>query len=387
MKGSIIERGKSYRLKVSLGKNSQTGRYNSYYETFHGSMPDAQKRLRAILTEHDKGIFIKPTKETMGEYLKVWLTDSITPNLAGNTTNLYAFLCKKHIIPALGNIPLVALKPQQLQRFYAEKKASGLSARTVQLLHVVIHKSLKNACKLGLISRNVAESIDPPKNVRHEMRVMSEADLHLFLEMAYGTGYYALFYTLCFTGMRRNEALALRWSNVDLLLCQLSITQSMEHFYSAVDGERTRFKEPKTEKSRRLIALSPSTVGVLREHRESQEKRRQELGLPLITDDELVFSNWDGSPLLPDSVTQRWRRLARQCGLSGITPHSARHTHASLLLKQGVHAKIVQERLGHASITLTLDLYSHVAPGLQQAAAQKFDDILLPKQKVVSESD
>jgi len=382
MKGSIIERGNALRLKVSLGRNADTGKYESCYETFHGSRKEASKRLRQILTELDKGTFIKPGKATVAEYLGVWLSDNIKPNLAENTFNLYSYICNKYIIPALGNIVLVDLKPQHVQRLYAEKKASGLSNRTVQLIHVVLHKALKNAVKLGLLSRNVDEAVDSPKNNRHEMHVMSETDLHIFLELARSTEYYSLFYALLFTGMRRNEALALRWQDVDLLLCQLSITRSMQHLNSAAKGHRTSFKEPKTEKSRRLIALSPSTVAVLREHYEVQKKQRQALGLQPVTDSDLVFSTWDGNPLRPDSITQAWRRLARRCGLSGVRLHDSRHTHASMLLKQGVHPKIVQERLGHASISTTLDLYSHVSPGMQQAAANKFDDIVLPKVKI-----
>jgi len=266
-----------------------------------------------------------------------------------------------------------------LQHLYSEKQASGLSNRTVQLIHVTLHKSLKNAVKAGLLYRNVAEAVDAPKIQRREMRTMTETDLHVFLEMARDTEYYSLFYTLLFTGMRRNEVLALRWADVDLLLCQLSVTRSMQYLPSETPGNRITFKQPKTVKSRRLIALSPSTVAVLREHREAQNIIKKEIDLLPLTDNELVFSHSDGSPLLPDSVTHAWVKLAKRCGLKGIRLHDARHTHASLLLKQGVHPKIVQERLGHAGIAITLDLYSHVAPGLQQAAANKFDDMVFKR--------
>ena len=156
-----------------------------------------------------------------------------------------------------------------------------------------MHKALKNAVKAGLLSRNVAEAVDRPKVVRHEMKVMNETDLHLFLEMARNTEYYALFYTLLFTGMRRAEALALRWQDVDLLLCQLSVKRSMQYLDKAPIKDRITFKQPKTEKSRRLIALSPSTTAVLREHREIQHKQRMDLKLSLITDTDLVFSHWN----------------------------------------------------------------------------------------------
>ncbi len=146
---------------------------------------------------------------------------------------------------------------------------------------------------------------------------------------------------------------------------------------SATPENRISFKEPKTAKSRRRIDLSPSTSIMLREHKAKQAELRRSLGYLTLSDNDLVFSHYDGSPLLPNSVTHAWTKLARRCGLHGIRLHDARHTHASLLLKQGVHPKIVQERLGHGSIQITLDTYSHVAPGLQKAAANKFDDMLL----------
>ena len=155
----------------------------------------------------------------------------------------------------------------------------------------------------------------------------------------------------------------------------------MQYIGSASPENRISFKEPKTAKSRRLIALSPSTAITLREHQTKQNALRKSLGYPALSNSDLVFSRYDGSPLLPNSITHAWIKLVRRCGLHGIRLHDARHTHASLLLKQGVHPKIVQERLGHAGIAVTLDFYSHVAPGLQQAAANKFDDILLPKNR------
>ncbi len=178
--------------------------------------------------------------------------------------------------------------------------------------------------------------------------------------------------------MRRGELLALRWSDIDLELCQLSVTRSMQYLRTGNHEDRIKFGECKTAKSRRQIALSPSTVGILREHKEDQAKLRETIGLPL-SDDDLAFSHYDGTPLLPNSVTHAWTKLVRRCGLHGIRLHDAKHTHASLMLKQGVHPKIVQERLGHSSIQITLDTYSHVAPGLPQAAANHFDDILMPK--------
>ena len=379
MRGSIVKRGDSYRIRVSLGKDVTTGKYTSYFETFRGGKPEADKRLRELLTALDKGVFVKPVKDTLGEYLKSWLRDYCRPNLSSRTHELYSYICTKHVIPKLGNKRLVDIRPQHLQRLYAEKAESGLSNRTVQLIHVTLHKALKNAVKTGLLFRNAAESVDCPKIQRREMHVMSETDLHLFLEYAKDSPYYTLFYTGLFTGMRRAELLALRWSDIDLELCQIYVNRSMQYIRGDDKKNRIIFREPKTAKSRRLIALSPSTVIALREHKAKDTDLKQSLGYAPPSDADLVFSHYDGSPLLPSSVTHAWIKLVRRCGLHGIRLHDARHTHASLLLKQGVHPKIVQERLGHGSIQITLDTYSHVAPGLQQAAAKKFDDIVLPK--------
>jgi len=181
--------------------------------------------------------------------------------------------------------------------------------------------------------------------------------------------YYVLFYTALFTGMRRSELLALRWQDVDFIFSQVYVSRSL---HVLKDG-KVVFKSPKTASGRRTVALPPSAILLLKEHKEKQALDRAMLGIPL-KDDDLVFSHLEGKPLLPNTVTHAWIKLVRRTGLKGIRLHDARHTHASLMLKQGTHPKIVQERLGHASIQITLDTYSHVAPGLQEAAATRFDE-------------
>jgi len=200
------------------------------------------------------------------------------------------------------------------------------------------------------------------------MQTMAEDDVHAFLEAAKATQYYALFHMALFTGMRRSELLALRWSDVDLLMCQASINRTLHR----LNNGEIIFCETKTAKSKRMVALSPRTCITLREHRDKQAQNRLLMGTTLQESD-LVFSKLDGSPLLPDSVSHAFSVLASRLGLKGIHLHSARHTHATLMLKQGVHPRVVQERLGHASISVTLDVYSHVMPGMQEMAAKGFD--------------
>ena len=163
----------------------------------------------------------------------------------------------------------------------------------------------------------------------------------------------------------------LRWSDVDLLMCTISVSRSI---HQLKNGDYI-FRKTKTTKGRRMIALSPSTVQVLKEHREAVLTERLLLGLKL-KDTDLVFSKYDGSQLRPDTISRAWSSLAKRCCIAAHRLHDARHTHASLMLKQGIHPRIVQERLGHSTISTTLDIYSHVAPGLQEAAARRFDDIV-----------
>jgi integrase len=380
MRGHITKRAEnSYTIVLELGKDPATGKRRQQWVSVKGTKKDAEKRLSEMLHQLDTGTFMKPGKTTVADYLQRWLKDYVWPNLAPRTSEAYESMVRCHLIPALGQIPLTQLKPEHIQRYYTNKLSSQclnchkqMNPRTVRHHHMALHCALEIAVKWGLVSRNVADAVEPPREHRSEMHTMNESDIHTFLEAAKNTDYYALFYLALFTGMRRSELLALRWNDIDLLLCQLSVTRTLQHLrdHSFV------FRQPKTEKGRRLIALTPSTVSVLKEHKDKQTSKILISGASF-KEDELVFSQDDGRPMLPGTVSHAWIKLTNRTGLKGIRLHDARHTHASLMLKQGVHPKIVQERLGHASIQITLDTYSHIAPGLQQAAALRFDQILL----------
>jgi len=359
-----------------------TGKRKQQWIAVRGTKKDAEKRLAELLHQLDSGTFIKPGKTTVAEYLRKWLEDYCRANLAPRTTEGYESIVRCHLIPSLGKIPLTQLKPEHVQSVYSKGLSDGLSHRTIRYIHATLHKSLQTAVKLGMLVRNPTDAVELPRAQHPEMRTMNESDIHIFLEFAKSTPYYALFFMALFTGMRRSELLALRWSDVDLILCQLYVTRALHQLQ---DGSLI-IRQPKTAKGRRLISLSQSTAITLEEHRERQEQIRQNIG-SMLAEDALVFCHEDGSPLLPNSISHAWTKLATRAGLKGIRLHDARHTHASLMLKQGIHPKIVQERLGHASIQITLDTYSHVTPGLQQAAANRFDDIVLLKHQDYSEKE
>ncbi|MBA7662682.1 putative defective protein IntQ [subsurface metagenome] len=223
---------------------------------------------------------------------------------------------------------------------------------------------------MGLLGRNVAEVVDPPRPEQKNMATLVPEDVPQFLEAAHETPYYGLFYTALYTGMRLGELLGLRWCDVDLDMASLSVVQAL-YKRSGV----CRMIKPKSSYSRRRIALSPSLALLLREYKAEQQTQRILLG-KLPADSDLVFSHLDGKPRDPGVVSHTFAKVLKKAGLPHIRFHDLRHTHATLLLKGGIHPKIVSERLGHANIGITLDTYSHVLPGLQERAAERFDEML-----------
>jgi integrase len=381
MRGHITKRGKdSYSIVISSGKDPVTGKYKYRWVSVKGTKKDAEKCLSELLHQLDTGTFVKAGRITLGRYLQRWLQEYARPNLSPRGYERYESVVRVHLIPQLGNIPVTQLTSEQIQRHYTLKLTEGLSSRSVRYQHVVLHKALETAMKWGLLARNVCDGVDVPRARQTEMQTWDEYEIARFLEMARNSRYYALFHTALFTGMRRSELLALQWRDVDFH--QISVNRSLHQLR---DGSYV-FTQPKSVKSRRTIALSPSSVLTLSEHKEEQKGIRAMLGL-LFKDDDLVFSTHEGKPLRPNTVSRAWTAMAAHAGLKVIRLHDARHTHASLMLKQGVHPKIVQERLGHASIQVTLDTYSHVAPGLQEAAAESFDRLVSPRYNGVCENE
>lgn len=330
----------------------------------------AKKRLSELLHQIDTGNYMQPSRTNVADYLTTWLADYVKPNLSPRGYERYESIVRVHLVQATGSIPLTQLRSNHLQKHYSAMLEAGLSPRSVRYDHVVLHKALATALKWGLIARNVADGVDVPRAKRSDMQTWDETEVNQFLEAAKDTQYYPLFYLALFSGMRRSEILALRWQDIDFIYSQVYISRSLHHLK---DGTYI-FTQPKSEKSRRTIALPPSAYLVLQDYRKQKEAEGLLLDTPL-KDTDLAFSAL-GKPLRPNTVSRAWSLLATKAGVKVIRLHDARHTHASLMLKQGIHPKIVQERLGHSTISITLDTYSHVAPGLQEAAAKRFDDAL-----------
>ncbi len=298
-----------------------------------------------------------------------WLP-AIRSSVRASTFESYQLHVRHYILPEIGHLRLQELSPAQLNALYAKLQASGsrtgapLSARTVRLTHVTIRKALQDALRWGYVVRNVATLANPPQARRPEMRTWSAEELRRFLDSIGGDRLQAAYWLAASTGMRRGEVLGLRWSDVDLPAARLQVRQTLVSV-----GYSPTTSEPKTAKGRRQVPLDARTVAVLKEHRRRQLEERLAIGLRASSD--LVFTELDGSPIHPDRFTKHFYALVRAAGLPAIRLHDLRHSWATLALQAGVHPKVVQEQLGHSTIAVTMDTYSHVVPAMQREAVDR----------------
>lgn len=349
-------------------------------QQWHGGFPtrrEAQQELPEILGRLNRGTYIPPSRVTFGQFLlEEWLP-AIESTVRATTLASYRVNITKHVVPALGALPLQKLSPAALNGFYAKllaggrRDGQGLAPKTARNIHVVIHKALADALRWGRVTRNVAEVADPPRVGRRQMNVWAPPELRRFLSHVRDDRLYAAWLLLATTGMRRGEALGLRWQDVDLDAGHTAITQTLV----VVDGKPAT-SEPKTSKGRRQLALDPATVAALREHRKRQLEERMAWG-PAWQDSGLVFTREDGSLIHPEAFADQFLRRASAAGLRRIRLHDLRHSYASAALAAGVHPKVVSERLGHATVSITLDTYSHAIAGLQEEAANRVAAMIL----------
>ena len=347
--------------------------------TAHGSFrtkAEAQAALRRILTEIDSGVFVERTDLTLGEYIiNVWWP-AHRPTIRANTAASYDRVITAHILPGLGSVRLQKLTPAMLTAFYGrmstgeDSKREPLSAKSVRHVHVIVRRALADAVLWGYLSKNPADAAKPPRvDKTKKFKTWTAEQLRRFLDHAAGTGWETLFTLLATTGMRRSEALGLWWSDIDWDNHRLSIVRT----YLNVGG-KPAISEPKTGSSARSISLDIHTIEVLRNHRRQAVEQALATGATM---SEFVFAD-RGIPIKPDRVTRTFTRLAEAAELPHIRLHDLRHTWATLALRNGVHPKVVQERLGHANISTTLNTYSHVTEGMQAQAAEEIANLILP---------
>jgi integrase len=308
---------------------------------------------------------------TVDAFLTAWLRDVASIRLRPRTLRSYEQLARLHILPTIGKLRLNKLTPVHLARLYTQL-AQGSAPRSAGHVHRLLHVALSTAVMWGLLGANPADRVDVPRYVRPEIQALTLEQAKALLSAARNDGLEALFVLALTTGMRQAELLGLKWGDVDLAEGTVQVRRSIYR----VAGKGWVESEPKTARSRRNLVLAAPAVDALRRHRASQAKIRLATGSEWENRD-LVFCNAFGRPLEQSNIrTRSLIPLLKKAGLPPIRFHDLRHSAASLLLAMGVHPKIVQEQLGHSSIAITLDLYSHAMPSLQADAAKRLGDLL-----------
>jgi integrase len=372
MAGHISPRGKDkWLVRVYLGTDAQ-GKRKNHNKTIHGNKKDAEKYLTKVLRERDTGTFVDPSKEYLKDYISSWLETAAKPRVRDKTFRSYKQMVDLYIKPHLGDYKLSQLTPAQIQAMYSKMQENKLSSRTIRYVHTVLRNALEQAVKWGKLYRNPADLVDLPRNEKKERTALTQEEAAKFLQASMLSIHKPLFSLFITTGMRPGEAYGLKWPDVDLENGRITITRVLSR-----TGKQWKLEEPKTPKSRRTIPIPKTVIKDLKEHKKTQAAQILGAEEGEYNNQDFVFADEKGEPLKERNIIARhFKPILKDAGLPDIRLYDLRHTCATLLLKAGENPKIVSERLGHSSINLTLDTYSHVLPDMQKAATEKLEEML-----------
>lgn len=365
----------SWTLWYELPRTSD-GKRRQKTVTVHGSKRDAERELRKIEHGLDTGLYAESTSITLQDYLGRWLEHAKT-SVSARTYQGYESIARVHLVPALGRLRLVKLNPLDIEGFYQgllldgrTDGKGGLSPTSIRHVHTLLHRALAQAVAWRMLTTNPSDFVTPPRVERQEMLVLDEPQTALLLEYARPTRLYVPILLSVTTGMRRGEVLGLRWEDIELDQSKLAVRRSLEQVKDGLNS-----KSPKNGRAR-VVHLPQLTVAALRHQRIEQAERRLQLG-PDYHDEGLMCPRKNGQPWPPNLLSRNFCDfIKRHPNLPQIRFHDLRHTYATLALAKAIHPKVVSEALGHSTIAITLDLYSHVLPSLAAEAAAIFDDIL-----------
>lgn len=332
---------------------------------------EALEKRRVVQNELAQGILATGPQQTVKQFLEYWLEDAYKVSVRTSTYRNSCIIVHKHLIPGLGHIKLQKLTAQQVQSFYAKKLKGGTAASRIKNIHGTLHTALEHARRIKLISMNVCSDVEVPRQVKQEKQPLTPEQARFLLQKVREHRLEGLLTLALATGMREGELLGLHWSDVDLDKGTLRVARTLTY----INGHGSVESEPKTAKSKRNIVLPQFVVETLRRHRMSQLERRLAAGAAWI-DRDLVFPDDDGDFVIAQTLLRRFYKLLQEIGLPRIRFHDLRHSAATLLLSMGVPAKVVQELLGHSTISITMDVYSHVLPSMQKDAMEKMDAFL-----------
>ncbi len=365
--GTITQRKDGrWQAQISIGGGKR--------KTFYGkTRKEVREKLRVAINEQKAGTLILAPNQTLEVYLTYWLEKVAKLTIRPRSYEQYLSVLNAHLIPGLGKIELQKLTFQQVQDFYARLYEEGLAARSINAIHAVLRRALNHAVKHSLVARNVATFASRPTARRYKPQVLTEEQANKLIEAVKGQRIEAFIILALTTAARRSELLALHWDDIDFTLKAMRIERSLTHS----KGRGVYEGETKTEASRRTILLADIAIDVLQEHHVKQNElrlERLESGETWI-DKGLVFCGAEGDYLAFETVRRLFSAALRDASLPHIRLHDLRHSAATLLLVKGVHPKVVQELLGHSNISMTMDVYSHVLPSMQQVVTEKMNDV------------
>lgn len=383
MKGHIRERSVGHWAIIIDLRDPPTGKRKRKWHSFRGTKREAQVECARLISEMKGGTYLEPSKTSFAQFLEHWL-DHAKSQISPRSHERYCEIVRKNIIPALGAVFLNKLRPAQISAAYSKALATGrrdgkggLAPTTVVYMHRLIKQALGQAVRWELLARNVADAVDPPKVERGSLTTYDMTQTVKLLEELSGSRLRlpVLLGVMC--GLRRGEIVALRWGHIDLAAGKMTVAESAEQTAAGV-----RYKPPKSGRGR-TVALSAMVVTQLRQHRLAQAEELLRLGLRQ-SDETFLYTRQDGEPVQPRSLSQMWAELTTT--LPRVRFHDLRHAHATHMLAAGVHPKVASERLGHSRVGITLDLYSHVLPGMQEDAAARVDEAYQIAQKKHAEN-
>lgn len=372
MRGHIRKRGVGYQIVVDIGRDPLTGKRKQKSVGGFKTKKEAEKALAEMIAKVEKGEYFEETNMTLEEYLNKWL-EYTKYNVSENTYIFYKEITTKRLIPMLGKIELKKLKAINIQTFLTEiLNSENVSPTTVRHYYNVLNIALNQAVKMQLIQINPCNSVIPPKKKENKINVLTPEQVKILLDFTKESEFSVMYIPLhlaLFCGLRRGEILGLQWNNVDFENNLIRISDNMVKV-----GTKAKMTTPKSDNSVRTVAILNETVNILKQHRKKQLENKLLFGSQY-NDTNFVCTWPDGRHLKPDYLTHTLKKLLKKCNLPDIRFHDLRHTHATLLLMQGVNPKIVAERLGHSKVDITLDTYSHVLPEMQQEAVRKLDEL------------